>query len=272
VFKKGGEQAQEDDPRLQGCYRLAQRDWAWRGRGRGTIEATLNQKCARFADLDAIFGTRPNLNPPFSKEISRFDNGPGDAAAMSGGGHSDTGEASDHESAATNGSHREVTSGASLIQPKRKKPMKFVDSFLKASEKKADIDEKHMEMQNTTLKRQLDMDSEKQERHHEEREHYREEQERHRGEQERQRLALDDRKMSLEEKEHDRKMALEEKEREHKRKLEDRGMSLEEKDHDRKMTLDEQAHKLTAKKLELESKQVDERLLMLQLELEKLRR
>src|SRR5690348_4559416 len=30
----------------------------------GTIKAGLNKRCARFAEINAIFGTRPNLNPP----------------------------------------------------------------------------------------------------------------------------------------------------------------------------------------------------------------
>jgi hypothetical protein len=36
----------------------------------GTIEAELNRRCSRFADLDAIFGTRPNVNPPL--EMNEF--------------------------------------------------------------------------------------------------------------------------------------------------------------------------------------------------------
>jgi hypothetical protein len=34
----------------------------------GTIEAELNRRCSRFAELDAIFGTRPNVNPPSTIE------------------------------------------------------------------------------------------------------------------------------------------------------------------------------------------------------------
>jgi hypothetical protein len=129
----------------------------------GTIQDELSQRCSRFAELDAIFGTRPNLDPPSIREVSVPGNVPEDADAMLEDGLSDTGEASDRESTTAGGSQREASSSASSVQPRREKSVAFAAALLEMSEKKLEVE--------------------------------REERER--------RLALDERKMTLEEKAHE---------------------------------------------------------------------
>jgi hypothetical protein len=52
---------------------------------RETVEAELNKKCARFAEIDAIFNKQPGIAPASGRESLRHDEEAGNTAAVSEG-------------------------------------------------------------------------------------------------------------------------------------------------------------------------------------------
>jgi hypothetical protein len=165
----------------------------------GTIEAELNRRCARFAELDAIFGTRPNMNPPETLEFSAPGEEPEDALAVPENGLSPTSETSDHEATTRSGINRNrhrVSSSASSVQSKRRKLTSFDAGISNALAGRFATEDKRLEMQMTTLQSRLEAEREER-RLQAEREERRFEVEQ---EERKRRLALDERKISLEEK------------------------------------------------------------------------
>jgi hypothetical protein len=125
----------------------------------GTIEAELNRRCSRFAELDAIFGTRPNMNPPALWSSLASGGEPEDVAAMLEDGLSATDETSDHESVTASDSHRNprrVSSSASSPQSRRGKPTVF-DVVFSTMDTRLEIDAKRLEMQPVAQQRQAEM-------------------------------------------------------------------------------------------------------------------
>jgi hypothetical protein len=153
-----------------------------------------------------------------------------------------TDEVSNLTPTTTNSGRREASSEVSPVQFKRRKPATVATALGTMSDQKIEVDKGRLEL----LQRQFEIDREERER----------------------RLVLDERRMILEEKEHEHRMVLEEKAHEREEKEHERRMVLEEKAHER----EEKAHELAVQKLELEKKLAEERTLMLQLQLENLRR
>jgi hypothetical protein len=132
----------------------------------GTIEAELNRRCSWFAELDAIFGTRPNMNPPATFEPLASGEEPEDAAVVLEDGLLATDETGDHGSITTSGSHRNrrrVSSSASSVQPRRGN-QRTVDAASLNVDRRFNIEEKRIEMQAAVQQKQFEMEREERER------------------------------------------------------------------------------------------------------------
>jgi hypothetical protein len=142
--------------------------------GGGTIAGELNRRCARFADLDAIFGTRPNINPPPDRDAGAMVLGQERDAVMPGeegdavmpGEERDAAvaipedsltvidETSGQETSATSDSRRDRrrTSPATPSgQAKRGKTISYSAAFSDASDKRFALEGSRLEVQTTML-------------------------------------------------------------------------------------------------------------------------
>jgi hypothetical protein len=238
--------ASQVDNKIKNMTRDYKKAIDWRkatGRGvegaGGTIEAELNQRCPRFADLDDIFGTRPNLNPP--SDVDFLVTGDGSEAVVAAPERDllSTDEANNPTPTAAKSGHREASPEVSPLQSKRGKPMTAGIPLGTLTEQQAEVDKVRMEL----MQKQFQIECEERERRRvaDEKQRAEERRERKREREDRARL------LTLEEENRKHRMALEKEERKHRRTLEKHKMDIEERKmalKERKVALEEEERKL----------------------------